>query len=174
MIMEKAQAAQRLTKALMGLAGGRPQVTMGAVDLQPLAEEAWRALTEEMNLHDATLALETLPAVRTDATLLSIALRQLFANALTYRSAAAPRVSVSAIQEAGHWLIRIADNGTGIEPAHQDRIFEPFWKLPKPDTVPGPGLGLTTARDVLTALGGELRLEHSDENGSRFVIRLPA
>lgn len=174
MIMEKAQTAQRLTKALMGLAGGTPQVTMGTVDLQSLAEDVWRTLTEEMKLHDATLALENLPSIKTDATLLSIALRQLFANALTYRSASAPRVSVSAVQEAGNWLIRIADNGTGIEPAHHDRIFEPFWRLPKPDTVPGPGLGLTTAREVLTALGGDLRLEHSDENGSRFVIRLPA
>ena len=41
MIMEKAQTAQRLTKALMSLAGGTPQVTMGTVDLQSLAEIAF-------------------------------------------------------------------------------------------------------------------------------------
>lgn len=174
MIMEKAQTAQRLTKALMGLAGGAPQVTTRAVDLQPLAEEVWRVLAEEMRLHDATLVVDNLPSVNTDATLLSIALRQLFANALTYRSTSAPRVSVTAAQEAGNWLIRVSDNGNGIESGYQDRIFEPFWKLPKPGTVPGAGLGLTTARDVLAALGGELHLEHSDENGSRFAIRLPA
>jgi signal transduction histidine kinase len=70
-------------------------------------------------------------------------------------------------------LIRVSDNGTGIDPAYRERIFEPFWKLPKAGTVAGAGLGLTTAQELLKALGGDLSLEHSDESGSRFTIRLP-
>jgi signal transduction histidine kinase len=82
-------------------------------------------------------------------------------------------VTIHAERHGSNWAIHIADNGPGIDPAHQDKIFDPFWRLPKAGTVPGPGLGLTTARDLLKALGGDILLDHSDENGSRFTVTLP-
>ncbi len=91
-----------------------------------------------------------------------------------YRSAAAPHVEVTAERSAGDWLIHISDNGRGIEPTYRDRIFEPFWKLPQADVVPGAGLGLTAARELLAAMGGDVTLSRSDETGSCFTIRLPA
>lgn len=173
MIMEKAQAAQRLTKALMSLAGGTPQVTPEEVDLQALAENVWGELTDEMAVRDATLESQGLPSIRTDPALLGLVLRHLLTNALTYRSEAPPHVAIAAERMGIDWFILISDNGMGIEPVHQQRIFEPFWKLPKPGAVQGAGLGLTTAREFLTALGGDLSLQHSDASGSRFTIRLP-
>ena len=173
MIMEKAQAAQRLTKALMSLAGGAPQVTPEEVDLQALAENVWGELTDETAVSDATLESQGLPSLRSDPALLGLVLRHLLINALTYRSEAPLHVVISAEREVANWFIRISDNGAGIDPAYRERIFEPFWKLPKAGTVPGAGLGLTTAREFLAALGGDLSLEHSDQSGSRFLIRLP-
>ena len=173
MIMEKAQAAQHLTKALMSLAGGAPQVSPEVVDLKALAERIWNELVDETGAGDATLACQDLPSIRTDPTLFGMVLRQLISNALTYRGSSPPQVAIAAAQEGATWLIRISDNGSGIDPAHRERIFEPFWKLPKAGAVPGAGLGLTTAQELLTALGGDIRLDHSDESGSRFTIRLP-
>lgn len=173
MIMEKAQTAQRLTKALMSLAGGAPQVTPDEVNLQALVERVWRELTDETAIRDATLSSAGLPSIRTDPALLAEVLKQLLSNALVYRTAVPPDVAVTADREGAHWLIRISDNGSGIDPAHRERIFEPFWKLPKAGAVPGAGLGLTAADELSKALGGNIRLEHSDQNGSRFVIRLP-
>jgi signal transduction histidine kinase len=172
-IMEKAQAAQRLTKALMSLAGGAPQVTPEEVNLQALAEHVWPELVDETGAHDATLACRGLPSIRTDPALFGLVLRQLISNALTYRGSSPPHVAITAEQQGENWLIRISDNGTGIDPAYRERIFEPFWKLPKAGAVAGAGLGLTTAQELLKALGGDLSLEHSDESGSRFTIRLP-
>lgn len=174
MIMEKAQAAQRLTKALMSLAGGAPQVTPEEVELKALAERIWSDLIEETGARDATLASQGLPSIRTDPALFGLVLRQIISNALTHRSALPPHVAMTAEQEGANWFIRISDNGTGIDPAYRERIFEPFWKLPKAGTAPGAGLGLTTAQELLKALGGDISLEHSDESGSRFTIRLPA
>ena len=171
--MEKAQTAQRLTKALMSLAGGTPQVTPEEVDLQALVENVWQELTDEPSSRDARLASEGLPSIRTDPALLGLALRHLISNALTYRGESPPHVTITADRDGPLWFIRISDNGMGIDPAHRERIFEPFWKLPKAGTVPGAGLGLTTAREFLKALGGDVSLEHSDESGSRFTIRLP-
>ena len=173
MILEKAQTAQRLTKALMSFAGGAPQVTLDEVNLQALVERAWGELTDETAIRDATLSSEGLPSIRTDPALLAEVLKHLLSNALIYRGAVPPDVAVTAEREGADWLIRISDNGSGIDPAHRERIFEPFWKLPKAGTVPGAGLGLTAAQELLKALGGDIRLEHSDQSGSRFVIRLP-
>jgi signal transduction histidine kinase len=173
MIIEKAQTAQHLTKALMSLAGGAPQVTPDEVDLQALVESLWGELADETAIRDAKLSSDSLPVVRTDPALLAVVLKHLLSNALIYRGAAPPDVAVKAEREGAHWLIRISDNGSGIDPAHRERIFEPFWKLPKATAVPGAGLGLTAAQELLKALGGDIRLEHSDQNGSRFVIRLP-
>ncbi|ABC89446.1 putative two-component sensor histidine kinase protein [Rhizobium etli CFN 42] len=172
MILEKAQAAQRLTKALMSLAGGAPQVTLEEVDLKALAEKIWSELIEETGARDATFASEGLPSIRTDPALFGLVLRQLISNALTYRSSSPPHVAIAAEQEGANWFIRISDNGMGIDPAYRERIFEPFWKLPKTGAAPGAGLGLTTAQELLKALGGDISLEHSDETGSRFTIRL--
>ncbi|OWV69158.1 ATPase [Rhizobium sp. R339] len=173
MIMEKAQTAQRLTKALMSLAGGTPQVTPEEVDLQALVENVWQELTDEPSSRDAALTSEALPSIRTDPALLGLALRHLISNALTYRGESPPHVTITADRDGPLWFIRISDNGMGIDPAHRERVFEPFWKLPKAGTVPGAGLGLTTAREFLKALGGDVSLEHSDDRGSRFTIRLP-
>ncbi|MDR9775497.1 sensor histidine kinase [Rhizobium hidalgonense] len=174
MIMEKAQAAQRLTKALMSLAGGTPQVTPEEVDLQALAENVWRELTDETAVRDATLESRGLPSLRSDPALLGLVLRHLLTNALSYRSEAPLHVVIAAERQEADWFIRVSDSGTGIDPAYRERIFEPFWKLPQAGTVPGAGLGLTTAREILAALGGDLSLEDSDASGSRFLIRLPA
>ncbi|OWV72101.1 ATPase [Rhizobium sp. R634] len=173
MIMEKAQTAQRLTKALMSLAGGTPQVTPEEVDLQALVENVWGELIDETAVRNAALASEGLPSIRTDRALLGLALRHLISNALIYRGDSPPHVTIKADRDGPLWFIRISDNGLGIDPAHRERIFEPFWKLPKAGTVPGAGLGLPTAREFLKALGGDVSLEHSDDRGSRFTIQLP-
>jgi light-regulated signal transduction histidine kinase (bacteriophytochrome) len=172
MILEKAQTAQRLTKALMTFAAGTPQVAMGETSLNAILENVWAELKQEMDITDATIAIADLPSVRTDAGLLGTALKNVISNALLCRSAA-PHVTIHAERHGSNWAIHIADNGPGIDPAHHDKIFDPFWRLPKTGTVPGPGLGLTTARDLLKALGGDILLDHSDENGSRFTVTLP-
>lgn len=173
-IMEKAQTAQRLTKALMSLVGSAPQVTIGDVRLDGIAKEAWKQAIEEFPVTRAVLEADGLPVIRSDAALLTIVLKHLFANALAHRGASAPAVMVSAEREGADWRITVADNGCGIEPAYREKIFDAFWKLPKAGSVPGPGLGLTTTRELLGALGGDIRLDRSDESGSRFAIRLPA
>ncbi|WP_455874631.1 sensor histidine kinase [Rhizobium yanglingense] len=173
-ILQKAQTAQRLTKALMSFAAGTPQVSPAPVALGPLVDGLWTELKTEMGAHDASIGHGTLPTLNSDAALLSTVLKNVLGNALLYRGAADPRVDLAAERSGSDWLIHISDNGRGIEPVHQERIFEPFWKLPQPGAVTGPGLGLTASRDLLSALGGELTLSHSDHTGSRFTIRLPA
>jgi signal transduction histidine kinase len=70
--------------------------------------------------------------------------------------------------------LRVADHGPGIARAHQDRIFEPFFRDPASHARnDGYGLGLPFARSVARAHGGEVWLEPARAVGAAFVMRLP-
>jgi signal transduction histidine kinase len=84
----------------------------------------------------------------------------------------------------GSYLIRVADNGSGIPPEAQSYIFERFYRVGKArsrnddsglvaSSAQGAGLGLAIARWIAEIHGGTLRLERSDTSGSTFLATLP-
>lgn len=78
--------------------------------------------------------------------------------------------------ESKHVYIMVDDDGPGIEEAHRDDVFKPFYRLDPSRNIKtgGVGLGLSIAMDVVHAHGGQIWLEQSPEKGLRAVIRLPA
>jgi light-regulated signal transduction histidine kinase (bacteriophytochrome) len=173
-ILAKAQAAQGLTKALVGFAAGSPMLSTGEVDAFSLVKEVWAELKTEIEARDATIEIGELSPITTDPAVLRLALKNLIGNALIHRGAAAPRVQVEAVADGTDWTVHISDNGPGIAPEHQPQIFTAFWTLQPDGAVKRPGLGLTAARELVAALGGSVRLERSGETGSRFAVQLPA
>jgi signal transduction histidine kinase len=67
--------------------------------------------------------------------------------------------------------IKVTDNGPGIPDAIKAKIFQPFFTT-KP-TGQGTGLGLSLSYDIVKAHGGELKVETSEGEGSKFIIQLP-
>lgn len=78
-----------------------------------------------------------------------------------------PAIALGVRVKGKQVTILVSDNGPGVTPAVQQRLFTPF-TTDKPD---GLGLGLVISRDIVAAFGGELVLEPSS-SGARFVIRL--
>src|SRR4030095_10333472 len=82
---------------------------------------------------------------------------------------------VVSVERAGsRVVIRVCDEGPGIAPADQPRIFERFVRLDTAGGASGGGLGLPFAGWIAEAHGGSLDLESSSAAGTRFVITLPA
>ncbi len=77
---------------------------------------------------------------------------------------------ISAAEIGGHLEIRVTDRGAGIPPALQSQIFEPFFTT----RTQGTGLGLSAARAVARAHGGDLSLDPTAETGASFVLTLPS
>jgi two-component system phosphate regulon sensor histidine kinase PhoR len=75
----------------------------------------------------------------------------------------------------GQIEIIVADDGPGIPPDSQERIFERFYRVDKARSREqgGTGLGLAIVKHVMQAHGGEVRLESEPGNGSRFILTLP-
>jgi signal transduction histidine kinase len=67
----------------------------------------------------------------------------------------------------------IGDNGIGIAPEHQQRIFRVFERLHGVDSYPGTGIGLAIARKGVERMGGRVGVESQPGQGSRFWIELP-
>ena len=82
-----------------------------------------------------------------------------------------PTVSIITKKEGNKVLISVKDNGNGIPQKILDKIFQPFFTT-KP-TGQGTGLGLSLSYDIVKAHGGELKVETSEGNGSKFIVVLP-
>ena len=101
------------------------------------------------------------------------ALRNIIENAILYGSGAdQPRIDISCALHRGTLRLSVTDNGKGIAPEHQDRVFELFRRL-EPDVGEGSGVGLVAARRLIKKAGGTVTLESSPGQGAKFSIELP-
>jgi two-component system sensor histidine kinase KdpD len=114
-----------------------------------------------------------LPPVWVDRELIEIALRQLIDNALKYSPRDSP-VSVAAESGDGRVIVSVADRGPGIPEEEQSRIFEKFYRAEASrHQIPGAGLGLVIAREIIQVHGGEIWVESKPGEGSSFHFSLP-
>jgi two-component system, OmpR family, sensor histidine kinase KdpD len=114
---------------------------------------------------------ENLPPVFVDAGLVQLALRQVIDNALKFSSPAGS-LTIAARSEADHLVISVADEGPGIPEREHGRVFEKFYRSPGHYRVAGTGMGLTVAREVLRAHGGDIAVKNLPGRGSEFSLVL--
>ncbi|HEY7500208.1 MAG TPA: HAMP domain-containing sensor histidine kinase [Vicinamibacterales bacterium] len=116
-----------------------------------------------------------LPSVLGDEPALRRVFQNLIDNAIKY-GASGGWIRVSARAEGSTILVTVADRGIGIEPADQDKIFEPFYRAA--DVVAaqmqGAGLGLSLVQRIVAAHGGQVAVKSAPRNGSEFTVALPA
>jgi signal transduction histidine kinase len=174
-LVDRAAAAVRhldlLTQALLSYAKlGEKARPFGQVPLADVLHETVQALDGPLNAAQAQVTHDDLPSVWGDRSLLTQLLHNLVGNAVKYRGAEPLRVHVSAMREGAAWRIAVRDNGIGIEPRHQARIFEIFKRLHTQSEIPGTGIGLAICRRVVQAHGGTLRVESAPGQGSTFFF----
>ncbi|HJV26676.1 MAG TPA: ATP-binding protein [Aromatoleum sp.] len=128
--------------------------------LEPLARARQIAFSSVCECGDAALL--------GDRKALGGALTNLLENAIQATEAGGA-VSLTATIEGETACFHIRDNGRGIEPSHQARLFDPFFTT----RAEGTGLGLAIARGVARGHGGDIAVESSPGNGSLFTLSLP-
>jgi light-regulated signal transduction histidine kinase (bacteriophytochrome) len=128
-----------------------------------------RQITER----SAVVTHDSLPLVTGDFELLTKVLHHLIRNAIEYCAAASPRVHISSRRADLNWVFSVRDNGPGIEPAFQARIFEVFRRLHGKEH-PGNGLGLAFCKKAIEWHGGRMWIESTPAVGSTFYFTLPA
>jgi two-component system phosphate regulon sensor histidine kinase PhoR len=113
-------------------------------------------------------------AARMNAALLEQAIINLVDNAIKY-SDPGSLVNVDVERTTGEVIIRVRDQGCGIEPEHLSRIFERFYRIDKARSrkLGGTGLGLSIVKHIIQAHDGTVEVESKPGAGSTFTIRLP-
>ena len=100
------------------------------------------------------------------------ALTHLLENALKFTTEGSVTLKVAVDMEKMQAIYTVEDTGTGIEPAEQEHVFEPYVKLNQ--FFDGQGIGLAVARSIARRLDGDVVLDTTYEGpGSRFVLTLP-
>lgn len=117
---------------------------------------------------------EDLPQCVGDFTQTSQVFSNLIDNAIKYRDTEKDAfIKISAKTEDNKVTYCVEDNGIGIEPAHQGKIFDIFHRL-EPEMAEGHGLGMTIVKKIIDRENGEIRLESNPGIGSKFFVSLPA
>jgi len=168
----------RLTANLVRVSQSQPTaLTLEPVDLVPLLAEACNWVQPAANEKGVFLALaEGLPSLwvmgESDA-LLSI-VGNLLSNAIRYTPTGGQVVIAWGMNVETAW-IEVRDNGIGMSPDVQDRIFEKFFRAREARDIEaqGLGLGLTLVHDLVLAHDGRVEVESALNQGSTFRVTLP-
>ncbi len=148
------------------------------VALAPLLQEtlsALQGLAEQKQVRLVTESIATVPGLQVDRVYFkNDVLLEMIINAIDYSSPDG-EVSIGANCTEEWCRIWIRDTGPGIDPAHHEAIFEPYYRV-KPAFNPGlnnRGLGLSLARNIVRQHGGDIHVESELGKGSTFSIVLP-
>ncbi|MBB5755014.1 sensor histidine kinase [Prosthecomicrobium pneumaticum] len=163
-----------LINAILNLSrAGRREFDPQWLPLGELVTGLTGAMAHQLLEADARIEVEPLPQVETDRLAIGQIFSNLLDNAVKYLRPGVPGlIRVSAVEKGRFVLIRVEDNGRGIEEKDRERVFELFRRA-GPQDRPGEGIGLAHVRTLVRRLGGTIRLESEAGKGSTFTVILP-
>ncbi|MFC7214635.1 ATP-binding protein [Saliphagus sp. GCM10025334] len=144
------------------------------VDLEAVVDDVIEDLHIQIDESGAQLAVGPLPRVEGDASQLRQVFQNLLTNAIAYSGNEPPTIRVTADRRGQRWLVSVHDEGIGIDPEDQDRVFEVFQRLHSHDEQAGTGIGLALCQRIVERHGGRLWVESEPGEGSTFSFTLPA
>ena len=157
--------------------------TMGGLELdrKPVQATAWlrgvlipwKAAAQEKHIQWQEEIPDSLPWISIDSVRMAQVTGNLLSNAIKY-TASGGTVTVSASTDDKTLLFKVRDSGAGVHEEEREKIFLPFYRGETGRRIKqGMGLGLTIARDLITAHGGSISVESKPGLGSEFTVRIP-
>jgi PAS domain S-box-containing protein len=174
-IATESERLTRIVDTLLNVARldtGDLKVELEPTDVAALVSEAVSSAKDgTTNGHSFELDLEEESLeVQADPDKLRQVVDQLVGNAVKY-SPDGGVVRVGARRRPNAVEVTVADEGIGIPTSHRERIFDKFYRVG--DDATGTGLGLFIARGLVSAMGGRIRVDSEEGQGSRFTFELP-
>ena len=151
---------------------GRSQRPFELVDCNQVIQQTIANLQGAINDTEAVVTYNNLPTVMGDISQLLQLFQNLVGNAIKYRQDAAPTVHITASKQNENWLFSISDNGIGIAPQHQERIFQIFQRLHTQREYSGTGIGLAICQKIAERHGGSIWVDSEPGQGSTFYFTL--
>lgn len=177
-VARQSNRLQRLIEDLLAVSrieSATTSATLTKLPLSKLVQDVLDELRDRIESHPVVVDLDpSLPLIESDEGKVHQILANLVDNAMKYSDAGA-QVTITGHQDQDGVLVTVADQGRGIPPDQQAKIFDRFYQVDQTSTraVGGTGLGLYICRTMAEALGARIWLDRSDESGSVFAVWLP-
>jgi light-regulated signal transduction histidine kinase (bacteriophytochrome) len=172
--VDGANRMQRLINDLLAYSRvGTRSKPFKVVDANIIFREARDNLAKALEESGAVIFQEPLPVVVGDEVQLLQVFQNLIANAIKFHGAEPQQIQVAAQRQGQEWVFAIRDNGIGIPPEHQERIFSIFQRLHHRSEYPGTGVGLAICKKIVERHGGRIWLESQPGQGSTFYFSIP-
>jgi PAS domain S-box-containing protein len=149
---------------------GREKHVLRQVNTRQLVDE----VVETISLSDG-FSLEVpdeMPTLETSAAALKQVFSNLLSNAVTHHDRSRGVIRLTADERGDLWEFAVSDDGPGIAPKFQDRVFQVFQTLQPRDRIEGSGLGLALVKKAVESAGGKVSL-HSEGRGCTFRFTWP-
>ena len=173
-VIDGAERAQALISDVLTYSSLKSDtLSFEEVDTAELVEQLSRSARESSEDREIRISSEGLPIIAGNKTQIYQLFQNLINNALKYQqSGSLPIVQIGAIEHGEIYQFYIKDNGIGIEPRHQRKIFDVFKRLHRRDEYPGTGVGLSICKKIVERHGGKIWVESEKGKGSTFYFEL--
>ncbi|MCX9009758.1 MAG: PAS domain S-box protein, partial [Candidatus Methanoperedens sp.] len=175
-IVDGAKRMQRIIEDLLAYSRvGTRGKSFETTDLEAVFNQALDNLKVAIEENDAAVTHDPLPTVMVDPTQMVQLFQNLIGNAIKFRKKEEPpRIHVSAERRGNEWLFSVRDNGIGISPEFQSRLFHVFQREHTESEYPGTGIGLAICKKIVERHGGRIWAESVQGEGSTFYFTIPA
>jgi light-regulated signal transduction histidine kinase (bacteriophytochrome) len=178
-IQDNTRKMNRLIDDILRLAQlGKAHISLNKVQLQPILDDIiGNLLINEDDTRDISITVsENLPDIEGDRTMIYQLFQNLLSNAVKYtRRCDKARISITTkpADKNGYVRLLVADNGIGMAPRYQQKIFDVFSRLVGENEFEGTGIGLSIVKKIVQSHGGHIEVESEVGEGSTFTISLP-
>ncbi|WP_159522283.1 sensor histidine kinase [Sunxiuqinia indica] len=151
---------------------GRQKIALSLLDMNKLMEEVVENYKYKIRESQIEIDVSDLPQCQGDELQINQLFSNLIDNAMKFFDSKRPgKINISGEKENGFIKYTVEDNGIGIHPDHQEKVFELFHKL-NPQTS-GIGLGMSIVKQIVEKHKGKIILESTVGIGTKFIILLP-
>jgi light-regulated signal transduction histidine kinase (bacteriophytochrome) len=173
-IIGSAERMQALIRdVLVYSRAGKNEQTWLNVDLNQLIANVIIDLQGIIQETKAQIIIHHLPTILVNPTEISQLFSNLITNSIKFRSQQKPRIEIASQLKENLWLISVKDNGIGIEPEYQNKVFQAFKKLHSQEQYSGNGVGLAICQKIVERHQGKIGVKSQLGQGSIFYFTLP-
>jgi PAS domain S-box-containing protein len=141
-------------------------------NMNKVLEDVLLSIKPSVEAENATITHDDLPTVQCDPSQIRQLFQNLISNAIKFHEKA-PEIHIFAEESDGKWRFGVSDNGIGIHPDHQDKIFDIFKRLHTREEYEGTGIGLSICKRIVEIHGGDIWVKSKPGEGSTFYFTLP-
>jgi chemotaxis family two-component system sensor kinase Cph1 len=141
------------------------------IDLNDCLTNTLKQLESRINSSKVQISSSTLPVIYNDKKLIELLLFHLIDNALKFRKTSNAKIEISTQEDNEELIISIKDNGIGIAPTDQERIFKIFERVHEKNVYQGDGVGLAICQKIMDTLHGSIWIDSKLNHGTNIFLK---